>query len=548
MGFSPVRTVKNFFHDVRNAPEAQYTTSVAASTQFPSQDSLEVPQQVFYLDSNKRLSRNFTLDPNAEMIKTWETPQSRLGDKKKFNLLDAVVRAAGSRWTLGFVLVLLIVWGVLGGVFGATDTWQVILQDVSSIQAYTSATLLMRQQNNNTRSLLGRICGLISRSQSNERMVASLSLEQRAKLRKSTHKVRAEVVESLHQKEDLFDKIANGVAKATGSLISSGIYWAGIIVWVFWGIPLKFSDTWQLWVNTATALEITFVTVFLQNIRSQHDKHLDKTVKGIEQLDTEIEMQLRSMTGDMTPNAAVASQPPTLSKWEKGIDIYAFIIGGIIGIVISAIVFTIWIVVGDPMGFNDNWFLIIGTYTGLIGFIDGFILKNVDARETRMANMHFEKLVAQDHKIFSLIGIEVPESTVPVKRSLNMRLSTTLGRWVESTIASYAAVATVITLLIIASAMQWTETGQLLCNTPTMIVEGFLLITLLQAHNMADTKKRMTYEDILNRRLVLDKHLAGWEKLSYSSSDESSIGEKDDVGIQNSQISVWISDAISAGA
>lgn len=145
-----------------------------------------------------------------------------------------------------------------------------------------------------------------------------------------------------------------------------------------------------------------------------------------------------------------------------------------------------------------------------------------------MANMHFEKLVAQDSRIFTLIGIEVPASTVNLKKSLNMRVSDTIGRWVESTVASYAAVGTVAALIIVASAMQWTETGQLLCNTPTMIVEGFLLITLLQAHNMADQKRRMTYEDILNRRLVLDKHIAGWGKLNDSSSDESSIGEKDE--------------------
>ena len=355
MGFSPVRTVKTFFQNVRNAPEAQYITSAAAPTQFPSEDSLNAPEKVYQVNTNTRLSRNFSQGPTEEGALGQEVLQSRRSEpKRKFNLLDLIVRAAGSRWVLGFVLLLLVAWGVLGAVFGPTDTWQVILQDVSSIQAYASATLLMRQQQNNTRSLLGRICSLISRSESNERMVASLNVEQRARLRMSTHRIRAEVVDSLKQKEDMFDKIANCVAKATGSLIMSGIYWSGMIVWVVWGVPLNWSDTWQLYVNTATALEITFVTVFLQNIRSQHDKHLDKTVKGIEHLDTEIEVQLRSMTGDMTPNPTVDSEPPTLTRWEKGIDVYAFIIGGAIGIVISAIVFAVWIAVGEPMSFDDN--------------------------------------------------------------------------------------------------------------------------------------------------------------------------------------------------
>lgn len=536
MGFNPFRSVKTFFHNLKNAPDAQYITSAAAPTQFPSQESFNLPEKVHYLETSARLSRHFTHESLQQAGQLGAAPLPPRPDKKKTNVLDAVVRAAGSRWTLGVVLLLLIVWGVLGAVFGPTDTWQVILQDVSSIQAYTSATLLMRQQNNNTRGLLQRICGLISRSESNERMVRSLTAEQRARLRSSTQKIRSEVIDSLHHKQDLFDKISNGVAKATGSMIALIIYWAGIIGWVFSGLPLQFSDTWQLDVNTATALEITFTTVFLQNIRSSHDKHLDKTVQGIERLDTEIEMQLRRMTGDMTPNPTIASEPFKLNKWVKGLDIYAYIIAGSIGLVISAFVFGTWILVGDPMEFNDNWFLIIGTYTGLIGFIDGFILKNVDAREAKLSMKHFDRLIAQDTRIFALIGIEAPASEHVVKNSLNVRISKTVGRWVESTTASWGSIMTVFALLIIASAMQWTETGQLLCNTPTMIVEGFLLLTLIQAENMADDKKRVTYEDILNRRLVLDKHLAGWGDMDGDDSDGMSFDEKDGVVVQTFKI------------
>lgn len=149
---------------------------------------------------------------------------------------------------------------------------------------------------------------------------------------------------------------------------------------------------------------------------------------------------------------------------------------------------------------------------------------------------HFDKLVAQDRKIFALIGVEVPESQHVVKDSLNIRISKTVGRWVESTTASWGSILTVFALLIVASAMQWTETGQLLCNTPTMIVEGFLLLTLIQAENIADDKKRVTYEGILNRRLVLDKHLAGWGGMDDYDSDGMSFDEKDGVVVQTFKI------------
>lgn len=524
MGLNPIRGVKNFFTELRNAPTAQYITSTAAESQFPSQNSLIIPEKVHYLETRRELTRDFSHDGYDGGV----VPLPARPEKQGFNLLDKVVKAAGSRWALGFILLLLIGWGVLGAVFGANDTWQVLLQDVSSLQAYFSATLLMRQQNNNTRGLLGRICGLISRSTSNERMVKSLSKEQREMLRTSAHPIRGEILEALKVKEDVIDRMANGVSRFVGSLFALSLYTAAIIAWVFLGIPSKFSDTWQLWVNTGTALEITLVTMFLQNIRNQHEENLEKTVKSIDLLDKEIEMQLRRMTGDMTPNPTISSEPPTLSKWVKALDIYAFIIGGSIGLFISAVVFGLWLSVGDALEFDDNWWLIIGTYTGLIGFVDGFILNNVDAREAQMADKHFKKLLAQDSKVFALIGIEVPFAAENPKMSLNKRMSNAIGRAVESTFASYFSFFSVISLLIIASAMQWTETGQLLCNTPTMIVEGFLLITLLNAHNTSEVKRRSVYEGILNRRLYLDKHLAG----GNPDADGLSVYEKENSFIQ----------------
>lgn len=59
------------------------------------------------------------------------------------------------------------------------------------------------------------------------------------------------------------------------------------------------------------------------------------------------------------------------------IDWYADIIGTGIGVLIGVAVFATWIGIGSPMKWDDNWWLIIGTYTGLIGFLDGFVLREV---------------------------------------------------------------------------------------------------------------------------------------------------------------------------
>ncbi|KAK6844923.1 Low-affinity Fe(II) transporter of the plasma membrane [Apiospora arundinis] len=506
MGFSPIQGVKTFFHNLKNAPDNQYTTQAAASTRLP-------PMGFKRWDSTFSES-SIQKEEFAVLSTPVENLPKRDQEKKKANILDAIVRAAGSRWALGITFLLLIAWGVWGVVGGPTDTWQVILQDVSSIQAYFSATLLLRQQQSSCKDILGRICTLLSRGQSNERMLSSLPPAERERLRtKKQVRMRNEIFDSMQTKEDVLDRVANAVSAAVGSLYFLAIYWAGIITWVVWGVPLQWSNTWQLYVNTSTALQITVTTMFLQNIRKQHDKHLAKCIENIEQLDTEIETELRLLTGDTEANAVVASTPPTLNRMQRGIDIYAFIVGGSIGLAISAAVFTVWAAIGHKLEFDDNWWLIIGTYTGLIGFIDSFIMKNVDYRETELAKQHFQRLLEQDYQLFKLLDADMPaaegadDSVNGKKVPLGLRLSNAVGDFCATTGASYAAVGAVVGLLIVASAMQWTETGQLLCNTPTMIVEGFLLIMLLQAHNFADGRRRVVHDDILRRRIAIQGYL-----------------------------------------
>ncbi|KAK8087191.1 Low affinity iron permease [Apiospora phragmitis] len=453
MGFSPIQGVKTFLTNLKNAPDNQYTTEAAAPTSWAPGGGLK------HWDTDTSLQK-------PEMFVQTESLPRRDAPKKKTNILDAVVRAAGSRWALGITFLLLIAWGVWGIVGGPTDTWQVILQDVSSIQAYFSATLLLPGPH--------------------------------------AH----QIFDSLQTKEGVFDRVANAVAAGVGSLYFLAIYWAGIITWIVWGAPLQFSNTWQLYVNTATALQITVTTMFLQNIRKQHDKHLEKCIENIDALDAEIEMELRLLTNDNTPNPVVASTPPTLNRLQKGIDIYAYIVGGYIGITISAAVFILWAAIGHQLEFDDNWWLIIGTYTGLIGFIDSFIMNNVDHRETELAKQHFQQLLEQDYQLFKLLDADMPsaegsDEIANRKVPLGLRLSNKIAGVCASTYSSYVAVGSVVSLLVVASAMQWTETGQLLCNTPTMIVEGFLLIMLLQAHNFADGRRRLIHDDILRRRIAM---------------------------------------------
>src|ERR1700748_1507108 len=64
------------------------------------------------------------------------------------------------------------------------------------------------------------------------------------------------------EKKNLFEKFANWATNATGSSAAFIIAIVVIIVWAVTGPIFKYSDTWQLVINTGTTI-VTFLMVFL---------------------------------------------------------------------------------------------------------------------------------------------------------------------------------------------------------------------------------------------------------------------------------------------
>ncbi len=66
----------------------------------------------------------------------------------------------------------------------------------------------------------------------------------------------------MKKNKNLFERFANWATMATGSSAAFIIAMATILIWVVTGPVFKFSDTWQLIINTGTTI-ITFLMVFL---------------------------------------------------------------------------------------------------------------------------------------------------------------------------------------------------------------------------------------------------------------------------------------------
>ena len=151
------------------------------------------------------------------------------------------------------------------------------------------------------------------------------------------------------------------------------------------------------------------------------------------------------------------------------------------------------------------------------GFIDAFVLRNVMKRQNAALLNGCDALDQGDLVTSSLLGL-APLDPPPYPRGvLFHRMSMQLGTAAAHICTVFLAVAVVIGLLTTATAMMWTQTAQLLCNTPTMIIEGAMLLVLMMAHMSTHEYMRARLQTFLQRRfkvqLALDNGGVGSEAL-----------------------------------
>ncbi|ORX63617.1 Low affinity iron permease [Basidiobolus meristosporus CBS 931.73] len=431
-------------------------------------------------------------------------------DQKQISMgsrfFDYITSFAGSRFTFIVTLSVFFGWGIAGIVLGAPQNWQIAMSDGGSIQCYISDSLLMRQQQNQCTQLLTIIAQLRSRNKTFKRLLSNPEIVRKIQELKSQNLQMPQDHIGNGAKlplEGWFDKLCSWVSWLIGSIYSQVFYWVAIFVWIGCGYIDDWSNLWQLYINTASAVQLSFTSMFLQHTRRIHMEYFEKCLKSVVEADCEVESLLRQVTTDSELNPMIEIQPLRTGFGVRAIDYYADLVGSGVGAFISTCVFIIWLAIGNVMDWNSNWWLIIGTYTGLIGYIDGFMLRNVYFRQDTIINQQFQELIDEDYEIFQKLSVEVPEERLVDDKSLIYKMSHFMGVVCSHPWSVLSSVLITIGLICVASGMLWNETGQLICNTPTMIIEGFLFNVLIQAHNVADTKRRVVIHNVLLRRLKL---------------------------------------------
>lgn len=425
-------------------------------------------------------------------------------------VFDGVTDFAGTPYAFASTMLALTGWGIACAVLKFTDNCQIFLQDASSIQCYISDTLLMRQQHNQTKELVGVMTGLLGGNVTAGRLIDDIKTNG-----VRTHPLTPDptvdaaslrvVDDAVHLPSDgNLDRAADVVGNFAGSLWAQAIYAPGIGVWLGVGGPRRHWDNeWQLYINTAVALQLTIVSMFLQNTRRRHMHYVRRCTDAIAAQRERMVNTLRAATGDTAPDPEVTIDPAPRNKFERGIDGYSNLVASGAGAVVSAVALAVWLGVGPVMGWSSDWWLMSGTYTGLLGFFDGPVLRNVHRREGVQINTGFQQIEASDRALCNDLGISFPEPRTAPPMKWPARWSSWMSQQISTSAAVGMSMGTVLALIGVASGMRWNETGQLICNTPTMILEGAFMLMLIEAHNTAHANKRRVMHDILERSVAL---------------------------------------------
>ncbi|KAK3944997.1 Low-affinity iron/zinc ion transport protein fet4 [Diplogelasinospora grovesii] len=423
--------------------------------------------------------------------------------------LDRVVRVSGSEPVFLTIVAGVLVWAFLGIRFGGLVDWAVSISDIQAIVSYIFDSFLMRQQLNEYERDVRVSVMLRSRNTSHKRMLREIvgsgrydGMLTQTQLAELLQKDQSGT-ELLLPAENWIGRVSTFVSAILGHIITCGLYWVCIFIWIGFGQYCGWSDEWQLYINSSTSALMLLIFAFLANIQERHGAHIDKCLDALFQVDSAIEVKLRTVTGDTIPNPMVTIPAPKVGRIQRAIFYYADVVGTLVGIALLITVMTVWLAIGPVMSFNSNWWLLIGTYAGLIGMNDGFVLDNVQSRLHSYVDDAFAQVHFDDLGLFDDIGAPEQAEEQDRRLTISQRLSMRMGAVCSHPATVIVGVLSIVGLIIGASAMKWTTTGQLLCNIPPSIIESFFMIILITGHNLSDHKRRDDLQNMYLRRLKL---------------------------------------------
>ncbi|KAJ5102727.1 hypothetical protein N7532_003256 [Penicillium argentinense] len=253
----------------------------------------------------------------------------------------------------------------------------------------------------------------------------------------------------------------------------------GVFVWLEFG-----RNRWQLYTNYATSALMTLVFAFLACLRECYCTYTNICTDVIFKLDATLEGELRRLSKDSIPYKTEDIMPP------KAIFYYGDVIGTLASIIFLVIVIITWVAVGPVFEFNNPWWLPIGTYAGLVGLFDSFVLRNIQSKVSEYTNEQIRALEKHDMALYYGLLMPIPYGRLKAP-SLSQRISRYINTLSSHLFRVVSGVSLTIGCIVASSATRWSLTGQLVSNVPPSIIGTFFMIILITGHNYAEKKMRV---------------------------------------------------------
>ncbi|KAJ5113984.1 hypothetical protein N7456_002518 [Penicillium angulare] len=399
--------------------------------------------------------------------------------------LDKLVQLAGSAPIFSLLMIGLIVWAVAGIWHGNSETWIAAISDIQALICYIYDSVLMRQLFRKYHVEHDAMLQIQSRCGSHRRMIAylkgTLGEHQIHQLAMHVNEIHSSS-SSISKKDDpfvidsdlrtpgYFARYIISMANTCWHIISVGGYWLCIFIWLGFAC---LRECYAAYNNT----------------------YLDAIFK----LDTTIEIKLRHLTRDTLPNSTVIKCAPKENFLQRAVFYYADIVGALVGIMLLVVVLLAWIAVGPVFKYNQSWWLLIGTYAGLVGLFDSFVLRNVQGKISRYIDEDFDILDESTKDILDELYIFDSSASIE-HQSITLSLSAWMDGVSSNVIMVFAGFLLTVGCLIASSALKWSLTGQLISNVPPNIIETLLMLILITGQNDAEAKSRARLADIYSQR------------------------------------------------
>ncbi|RAH47575.1 Low affinity iron permease [Aspergillus brunneoviolaceus CBS 621.78] len=420
--------------------------------------------------------------------------------------LNVMVRISGSVPVFFVILAGLLTWALLGIRFGNLSIWIASISDVQAILCYVFDSFIMRQLLRQYSEQRDAIVELRSRSHSHQRMLANIKRKLgQDGIHQVAEKCNVETFEpkdySLHSQGPLARGIMHS-ARAFGHVLSSLLFWVCVVIWLGFGPHCSWSDRWQLYINDATSALMILVFAFLACLRERYADYSSTSLDAIFRLDSTLEMKLRCLTKDDLPNPMVADPPPKENILQVVIFYYADIVGTLVGLVFLVLVVIAWAAVGPVLHYDSNWWLLIGTYAGLVGLFDSLVLRNVQSKANRYIKRQMTMVLSADAALLTELSLATDNraGSSAQRPSLSQRVSRRMDAVTSHVLMVMAGFLLTIGCVVTSSAMKWSLTGQLISNVPPSIIETFFMLILINGQNDAEASVHGDLDDLYHRR------------------------------------------------